>query len=127
MSFLTKAKHFLTGEAAERDACSYLIEYNLKLITKNYRCKFGEIDIIMQDKQSLVFVEVRFRKNETFGSGAETITYNKQKKLIKTASYYLQQHPKTAHLAARFDVISMSTEPNSDISKIDWIKDAFQA
>lgn len=127
MTLLEKAQHLLTGESAEQDACKFLIKNKLKLITKNYRCKFGEIDIIMLDEQSLVFVEVRYRNNSQYGSGAESITISKQKKLIKAASHYLQQNKKTSRYAARFDVISMSADTSSKESKIDWIKDAFQA
>ncbi len=127
MTLLTKAKHLLTGEAAEQDACQYLIKQGLKLVSKNYRSKFGEIDIIMQDQQSLVFVEVRYRKHNQFGSGAESITAAKQKKLLKTANYYLQQHPQASQFPCRFDVISMSADSTSASSKIDWIKDAIQA
>jgi putative endonuclease len=127
MTLLSKAKHLLTGEKAEQNACQYLLKQNLKLISKNYRSKFGEIDIIMQDGQTLVFVEVRYRKQDKFGSGAESITLTKQKKLIKTASFYLQQHSYTNALSARFDVVSMSAQPASTNMKIDWIKDAFQA
>lgn len=131
MTLLKKAQHLLTGESAEQDACKFLIKNKLKLVSKNFNCKFGEIDLIMLDKQSLVFVEVRYRKNSQFGSGAESITISKQRKLIKTASYYLQQNPRTSQYATRFDVISMSASLNhsnsEDESKIDWIKDAFQA
>lgn len=131
MTLLKKAQHLLTGESAEQDACKFLIKNKLKLVSKNFNCKFGEIDLIMLDKQSLVFVEVRYRKNSQFGSGAESITISKQRKLIKTASYYLQQNPRTSQYATRFDVISMSAVLNhsnsEDESKIDWIKDAFQA
>lgn len=126
MALLTKAKHLLTGEKAEQDACQHLQQHGLKLVTKNYRCKFGEIDIIMQDRQSLVFVEVRYRKSSQFGSGAESITMAKQKKLLRTASYYLQQHPQTAQLACRFDVISISGKQDKQ-REINWIKDAIQA
>jgi len=141
MSLLNKARHLLIGESAENDACQYLIKHKLNLIRKNYRCKLGEIDLIMLDRQTLVFVEVRYRKNSLYGSGAESITIRKQQKIIKAASYYLQQNPKTSQYACRFDVISMSA-PNSELnsnsesepkptskneSKIDWIKDAFQA
>ena len=125
MSLLTKAKHLLTGEKAEQDACQYLEQQGLKLIEKNFRCKFGEIDIIMQEKQRLVFVEVRYRKHSQFGSGAESITKSKQSKLIRTANWYLQQHPKCNQYSCRFDVISMSAGTTN--SKIDWIKDAIQA
>lgn len=127
MTLLTKAKHLLTGEAAEKNACQYLLEQKLTLVSKNFRSKFGEIDIIMQDQQTLVFVEVRYRKNDKFGSGAESITTTKQRKLIKTASLYLLQHPKANTLSIRFDVVSMAPQSNSTKMKIDWIKDAFQA
>lgn len=131
MTLLEKAQHLLTGESAEQDACKFLIKNKLRLVTKNFSCKFGEIDLIMLDNQSLVFVEVRYRKNSQFGSGAESITISKQRKLIKTASYYLQQNPKTSQYATRFDVISMSPtveqQSTSNETKIDWIKDAFQA
>ncbi|VAW96745.1 hypothetical protein MNBD_GAMMA23-1315 [hydrothermal vent metagenome] len=127
MTLLEKAKHLLTGETAEKDACQYLIQQKLKLICKNYHCRYGEIDLIMQDQQSLVFVEVRYRKHSQFGSGAESITINKQRKLIKTASHYLQKTSGSSQWAARFDVISISPDNKSKQSKIDWIKDAFQA
>ncbi len=127
MTLLQKAKHLLTGEAAEQDACQFLIKQKLKLVCKNYRSRFGEIDLIMQDQQSLVFIEVRYRKHDRFGSGAESITLSKQRKLIKTASHYLQQTPGANQLAARFDVISISAGNKSQQSKIDWIKNAFQA
>lgn len=134
MTLLEKAQHLLTGETAEQDACRFLLKNKLKLLSKNYRCKYGEIDLIMLDQQALVFVEVRYRKNNQFGSGADSITISKQRKLIKTASYYLQQNPKASQYAARFDVISMSAGPDSNSqphpeneTKIDWIKDAFQA
>jgi len=125
MSLLTKAKHLLTGEIAEQDACRYLQQQGLKLVETNYRCKFGEIDIIMQEKQVLVFIEVRYRKHNQYGSGAESITNSKQRKLIRTANWYLQQNPKSNQYACRFDVISMSAGTTN--SKIDWIKDAIQA
>ncbi len=127
MGLLGKAKHLLTGEAAEQDACKYLIKQKLKLVYKNYRCRYGEIDLIMQDGESLIFVEVRYRKHSQFGGGAESVTINKQRKLIKTASHYLQQTSNTAKFAARFDVIAIAPGNNNKQSEIDWIKDAFQA
>ena len=127
MSLLKKARHLITGETAEQEACDYLRKNNLQLIIKNYRCKFGEIDLIMQDQQTLVFVEVRYRKNSHYGSGAESITQTKQNKLIKTASHYLQHTHQASHFSARFDVMSMSHATSTNETKIDWIKDAFQA
>lgn len=127
MSLMTKAKHLITGESAERQACQFLEREHYRLLKKNFRCKFGEIDLIMQNGQNLVFVEVRYRKHDNFGSGAESVTQSKQNKLINTAKYYLQKNPNAAQYACRFDVISMSPSESSNNSEIDWIKDAFQA
>ena len=118
------------GQYTESLACEYLESKGLKLIDKNYNCRLGEIDLIMQDNDSLVFVEVRYRRSNNFGSGAESITSSKQSKLIKTASLYLQQHAKLNNYPARFDVVSISgfIETNN-INNIDfnWIKNAFGA
>jgi putative endonuclease len=122
------------GKLAENLACQYLEKQGLQLLNKNYQCRFGELDLIMQDKDSLVFIEVRYRNHPGFGSGAETVTTNKQSKIIKTASEYLQRHAKLAKYPARFDVISMSGNLNGSIESnnasglnIDWIKNAFDA
>ena len=116
------------GEYTETLACRFLEGKGFKLIEKNFNCKVGEIDIIMKDNDSLVFVEVRYRRNNNYGSGAESITASKQSKLIKTASLYLQQHAKLNKYPARFDVVSMTGNiEKDDINKInfDWIKNAF--
>ena len=118
------------GQYTESLACEYLEAKGLKLIEKNYNCRLGEIDLIMQDNDSLVFVEVRYRRSNNFGSGAESITNSKQSKLIKTASLYLQQHAKLNKYPARFDVVSISGFIETEnINNIDfnWIKNAFGA
>jgi putative endonuclease len=112
------------GNAAESLACDYLQQKGLKLLTRNYRAPYGELDLIMQDHDHMVFVEVRFRRHHRYGSGADSVTAVKQDKLIKTALYYLQQHPKQAKHPVRFDVISLSTANGQ--TNIEWIKDAFQ-
>ena len=116
------------GEYTENLACQFLETKGFELIEKNFNCRMGEIDIIMKDKDSLVFVEVRYRKNNIFGSGAESITASKQSKLIKTASLYLQQHDKLNKYPARFDVVSITgfiETTNIDNINFDWIKNAF--
>jgi putative endonuclease len=113
------------GNAAESLACDYLQQRGLKLLTRNYRAPYGELDLIMQDHDHMVFVEVRFRRHHRYGSGADSVTAAKQDKLIKTALYYLQQHPKQAKHPVRFDVISMSAADGQ--TDVEWIKDAFQA
>ena len=118
------------GEYTENLACQYLENKGFKLIEKNFNCRLGEIDLIMKDKDSLVFVEVRYRRSNNFGSGAESITISKQSKLIKTASLYLQQHAKLNQYPARFDIVSISGFIETDnINNIDfdWIENAFGA
>ena len=118
------------GQYTESLACRYLENKGFKLLEKNFNCKVGEIDLIMQDNDTLVFVEVRYRKSNDFGSGAESITESKQSKLIKTASLYLQRHVKFSQYPARFDVISITGFiETEDLNKIhfDWIENAFGA
>jgi len=85
-----------TGNRAEATACDYLQRQGLKLVERNYLCKRGEIDLIMRDGQDTVFVEVRYRRSDRFGSSAESVDWRKQAKLLATAEHYLQQHPKAA-------------------------------
>jgi putative endonuclease len=110
------------GLSAEKLAATFLANHGLKLITQNYHCRFGEIDLIMRDAGSLVFIEVRLRSNKSFGSAAASITPQKQQKLILTAQHYLQQHPEKN--ACRFDVLLMD---KLDLSAINWLKNAFDA
>ncbi|HWU33944.1 MAG TPA: YraN family protein [Methylovorus sp.] len=107
------------GTEAEDRAAIYLQQQGLKLLTRNYRSRFGEIDLIMRDGSSLVFVEVRMRKSDRFGGAAASITAAKQQKLTLTASQYLQQH---GNSACRFDAILLDQAYN-----IVWIRNAFEA
>ena len=112
------------GKKSEQLACQFLEKNGLKLLEKNFNSRFGELDLIMQDSQELVFVEVRYRKNTNFGHTSETITYAKQSKIIKTASVFLQQHAKLAEYPARFDVVCLTGNVND--ANIEWIKSAFE-
>ena len=108
------------GLEAEKLAATFLANHGLKLVTQNYHCRFGEIDLIMQDAKTLVFIEVRLRSNAKFGSAGASITPQKQQKLIATAQHYLQQHGDTA---CRFDAILMD---KADLQQIEWIRNAFE-
>lgn len=112
------------GQDAEELACRYLGKQGLKLVSRNYRCVRGEIDIIMEHDNSIVFIEVRFRKDSRYGTGAETVTRTKQAKLITTAMHYLQNNPRYSNRPSRFDVVSITGQ--SSEPQIDWITDAFQ-
>jgi len=111
---------------AEETAYRYLEEQGLSLIERNYLCPRGEIDLIMKDRTTTVFVEVRYRNNVRFGSGAESVDWKKQKKLVAAANHYLLKNPKAAKGACRFDVVSL-TANNRGEQNLDWIPDAFQA
>jgi putative endonuclease len=108
------------GLAAEKLAATFLLSQGLKMVAQNYHCRFGEIDLIMTDAKTLVFVEVRLRKNSQFGSAIVSITPQKQQKIILAAQHYLQQS--NSNCACRFDVILMN---KVEIEAIDWLKNAF--
>ena len=115
-----------TGQQAELAACHFLQSKGLSLLENNYLCPQGEIDLIMKDNNSIVFVEVRYRRDTRYGTGAETVDRRKQNKLLAAAAHYLQKNPEAARKACRFDVISLTTNNNGE-QKLDWIPDAFQA
>jgi len=111
------------GVLTENLALKWLEEKGLSLITRNYRCKTGEIDLIMSDHSCLIFVEVRYRRNSTFGSALESVNRQKQKKLLRTAQVFLTKHPRYRGLPCRFDV--MAAQPANNNLQWTWIKDAF--
>ncbi|MDD2833396.1 MAG: YraN family protein [Methylotenera sp.] len=119
MNEKVKAKHLEAGINAEQMAETFLTQHGLTLIEKNFRCPYGEIDLIMREGKTLVFVEVRLRSNTNFGGASMSITTAKQQKLTRTAERYLQTHGNTA---CRFDVILMH---QLDINAVEWIKNAF--
>jgi len=111
------------GKDAEDKACHYLQARGLKLIQRNYRSKRGEIDLILQDKDSLVFVEVRYRSHPQFGSALESVDWRKQARLIACAQYYMQTHPHSRQQPCRFDVVSVT----GAAAAVEWIANAFSA
>lgn len=115
------------GAEAEQIACAYLQNQGLTLVDRNFHSRRGEIDLIMQDKNRLVFIEVRARRNVYFGSAAESVTSPKQQRIIAAAQLYLQQH--NINQPCRFDVVtillsSTETQPLPQVEH--WIQDAFQ-
>lgn len=110
--------HLKAGRDAEDRACAYLSERGLQLLQRNYRCRSGEIDLIMRDGATLVFVEVRFRADSRFGHGADTVDRRKQLRLIGAAQTYLQ-HTRDGS-PCRFDVVAITGH------QLQWLADAFQ-
>jgi len=114
-----------TGLEAEKIAATFLANKGLKLVTQNYHCRYGEIDLVMKESDTLVFVEVRLRTNHQFGSAGASITTKKQQKLITTAQHFLQQHGAAYQdSACRFDAILMD---KADLNSIEWLRNAFGA
>ena len=113
------------GDAAETLAARYLQQQGLAIRERNYRTRLGELDLICEDGETLVFVEVRYRRRNHYGSGLDSVDRRKQDKLVKSALYYLQCHPRLASRPARFDVIAVA--PGPDGPHIDWIRNAFAA
>ena len=102
------------GRDAEARALAFLQQQGLTLIEKNFRCRAGEVDLIMHDVQTLVFIEVRSRKNQHFGGAAASVGPVKQQRLWRSASFYLLKFPKPP--ACRFDLVAI------DGNDLRWMK-----
>ena len=108
------------GQQKERLAEQYLIQQGLRPLTRNFRCKMGEIDLVMRDADTTVFVEVRYRKNSAFGSALESVDFRKRSRLIRAAEFYLLRQSGANDYPSRFDVVAISGD-----DKIDWVENAF--
>ena len=106
------------GEGWEQHALAHLQRQGLRLVESNFRCKSGEIDLILRDGEALVFVEVRHRMNRAHGGAAASVTPVKIRRLVRAAETYLLRFPRVP--PCRFDVIAI------DGDKLDWLRDAIQ-
>jgi putative endonuclease len=109
------------GALAEHQAAQYLQQHGLELLAQNYRCRFGEIDLIMQDGKVLVFVEVRLRHRADFGGAAASIDQRKQQRIVLAAQHYLTTLRHTP--PCRFDAVLVDGTEH----KMQWLKNAFDA
>ncbi len=110
------------GKKGEDIAAVYLRKKGYRIVERNYRCRYGEIDIIAMDAGDIVFVEVKSRKSESFGSPEEAVSIVKQKKISNVALNYLQEKGITDH-NARFDIVAVRLIPEGN--RINIIRDAF--
>lgn len=111
------------GVWGEALALEHLQAQGYRLLARNWKCKAGEIDLIMQKGGEIIFVEVRLRRKTQYGTGLDTVAWQKQRKLIKAAQWYLQS-TRQLHLPTRFDVISIEHEDGAN-PKLDHIEHAF--
>lgn len=107
------------GASAETAARRHLERQGLKLLAANFRTRWGELDLVMEDKRQLVVVEVRYRRGGAFGGAAASVTAHKQARLVRATSQFLAQRQLT-HRAVRFDIVAI------DGNDINWIVDAFR-
>ncbi len=114
------------GQAAETLALEYLKQQGLSLITRNFNCRLGEIDLILKDQDTLVFAEIRYRQKGSHGDAVSTVDFVKQRKLLRSAEYYLQVQNIKDNQACRFDVLGLSLDAREQVN-IDWHKNAFEA
>ena len=112
------------GAQAEALAVKFLQTQGLQILTTNYYHRFGEIDIIARSAKIIIFVEVKSRLQQRFGSALESVTVSKIKRLVKTARHFLQTHKLMHCTYSRFDIITFQHQVN--LSHLLWIKNAFQ-
>lgn len=113
------------GDVFERRARAELERAGLTCLTQNYTTRYGELDLVMRERHTIVFVEVRYRKSATHGDAAASVTASKQAKLIKAAQQWLAAHPQHAKLPCRFDVVSY--DGPAEATRHGWLRGAFEA
>lgn len=107
------------GALGEDIAVKYLVKHGFKILARNFTCHFGEVDIVAMEKDTVVFVEVKWRKDESFGKPREAVNWRKQQTIIKCANYWLYKNEKVG-LPVRFDVMEIMG------SELVFLRDAFR-
>lgn len=110
--------HQRAGQSGEDDALDHLVLHGLSLVERNFRCKGGEIDLIMRDGDGLVFVEVRRRASRSHGGAAASVTPAKQKRMIRAAQFYLLRYRRLPR--CRFDVVAI------DGQELSWLRNVLE-
>ena len=113
------------GDVAEAAALAMLQDRGLQLLARNAASRGGELDLVMRDGATVVFVEVRYRASSAFGGGAASVDAGKRRRLVRAAQAFLQQHPEHADAPCRFDVVVASGDPATPV--LEWLQDAFRA
>jgi putative endonuclease len=117
--------HLAAGRAAETRARRYLERQGLRCLMKNYRCRAGELDLVMQDGATVVIVEVRYRRSPREATAAETVTRRKQLRIVRAALHLVQRHRELRDRPLRFDVVTLSGPLEQ--ATLRWIAHAFCA
>jgi putative endonuclease len=115
---------YARGRGAEALAAAFLVERGLTLLSSNYRCRHGEIDLIGRDGATLCFIEVRARRGRAFGAPIETVSVEKRRRILKTAAHYLAYAFRGTPCACRFDLVTIQGQ---DSPTAEWWRGAFEA
>lgn len=118
-----RAPHLAAGRRAETLAERYLVAKGLRTVSRNFRCRTGELDLVMEDGPRLVIVEIRYRRRAAPVAAAESITPAKRERLARAAQYFLQCHERYAEHPLRFDVVAVSG--SLDNPRLQWLPAAF--
>lgn len=113
------------GTATEDRARAFLERHGLACLERNVRCRFGEIDLVMRDGDTIVCVEVRYRQSATVVGAIDSIGPGKRRRLVAAASWYLSRHPRLQHNPLRFDVVAIDGR-SAEHSALQWLRDAFR-
>jgi putative endonuclease len=114
------------GRVWESRAAAWLDAQGVRTIARGYRCRLGEIDLIGDDGQDLVFVEVRARRQDSLGTALESVGPAKQRRIIRATRHYLMRHPRAQARRIRFDVVAFDGIDTSD-PRVTWVRNAFDA
>lgn len=117
------------GAVVEAAARAYLLDAGLREVAANASYRIGELDLVMlddngRDGATLVFVEVRYRRDPRYGGGAASVDFGKRRKLVRAAQLFLVRHREFAHAACRFDVVEADGDPEAP--RLNWLRDAFR-
>ena len=118
------------GAVVEAAARTCLLDAGLRDVAANASYRIGELDLVMLDDSgrsgaTLVFVEVRYRRDARFGGGAASVDFNKRRKLVRAAQLFLVSHRQFANYPCRFDVVEADGDPEAP--RLNWLRDAFRA
>jgi putative endonuclease len=117
------AEHLESGNVAERLALSYLTASGLRHVASNYRCRYGEIDLVMAERSKLIIVEIRYRRSTRVMDPVASITPSKCRRIVRTTQHFLQRHDRWRGYPVRFDVIGL--DGPLDNANMNWIRGAF--
>lgn len=113
------------GRQAESLACEHLQRQGMRLLASNWRCRRGELDLVMLDGDTVVFVEVRCRRHQAWGGALESVDRQKRQRLAAAAEHFLQQEARWSRHPCRFDVIAVQPSAGDSPAQLNWIPNAF--